>query len=320
MKRFLSPVLLLLLAFLFSCGDDDNSVPPPRLLGDQVLDDHETLREWLSSHFYNYEEFQNPPSGFDFRIVVDSIAGDNIDKIPLIEQVDSATVLISSTQFNLPGNEEDIPHTYYYLIAREGVGSSPTVADSVFVRYEGSLLDGQVFDGSTSTPIWFDASRIQAPLQGFRGFAEAMAQFRSGGSPIVNPDGSFSVENYGIGMVLLPSGLAGFNNPSGIIPPYTPLRFDIDLFTFRQTDHDGDGIPSMMEDTNGNGYLYDDNTDLESEQAIRTLQIVDFLDGDDDGDGVLTRDEINLDADGNLILPFPDTDGDGTPDYLDADS
>lgn len=306
---------------LTSCGnDDDVSVEPPRLLAEEVVDDDAVIREWLSTHFYNYEEFLNPPVGFDFKIVVDTIAGENAGKTPLIDQVQQATLLISDEQFNLPVNETDIPHTYYYLVAREGAGPRPSVADSVFVRYEGKLLSDVSFDGSINTPVWFDASRIQAPLQGFRGFAEAMVQFKAGGAPIINPDGSFLVEDYGVGMVVFPSGLGQFNSNLGIIQPYEPLRFDIDLFTINPTDHDGDGIPSIMEDVNGNGYLYDDNTDEAQENADRSLNRNDFLDADDDGDGILTRDEINLDANGNLILPFPDTDGDGIPDYRDPDS
>lgn len=321
MRRFFGLSALAVAVAFYSCGDDDdNSVEPPRLLAEQVVEDDAEIRAWLSTHFYNYEEFENPPVGFDYKIVVDTIEGENIDKIPLIDQVQQATVLISNEQFNLPVNETDIPHTYYYLVAREGVGPSPSVADSVFVRYEGLLLDGNTFDGSVSTPIWFDSSSIQAPLQGFRGFSEAMVNFKSGGAPIINPDGTFSVEDYGIGMFILPSGLAAFNSVSGIISQYTPIRFDVDLFTINQTDHDGDGIPSIMEDVNGNGYLYDDNTDEASENQIRTFNIVDFQDADDDGDGVLTKEEINLDEEGNLILPFPDSDRDGIPDYLDADS
>jgi len=41
------------------------------------------------------------------------------------------------------------------------------------------------------------------------------------------------------------------------------------------------------------------------------------LDTDDDGDGILTIDEIK-DASGNVT--FPDSDNDGVPDYLDEDN
>lgn len=70
-------------------------------------------------------------------------------------------------------------------------------------------------------------------------------------------------------------------------------------------DDDGDGVPNVFEDFNGDG-IFDDDTDLDG--------IPNYLDDDDDGDGVLTIYE-SKDADGNPT----DTDGDGDVDYLDAD-
>ncbi|GMN11774.1 FKBP-type peptidyl-prolyl cis-trans isomerase [Croceitalea sp. MTPC9] len=319
MKRILS-VLSIALLFV-SCGNDDENnfeSVPPRLLSEVEPEDRAEIIAFLKTHFYNYEEFQSPPADFDFKIKVDTIAGDNANKIPLIQQVDSAIINISANEFALSDGEEDIPHQYYYLNARTGITDkpNPTVADSVFVRYEGKLLNGISFDGSVNSAVWFDLSRIQAPLQGFRGFSEAMVNFKQGGNPIVNPDGTFSVEDYGIGMMILPSGLGGFNNITGGIPQYSPLIFEIDLFTINTTDHDGDGIPSIQEDLNGNGFLYDDNTDEAEERAAGFQAVVNFLDLDDDDDGVSTRDEIS-DENGNIIFPYPSTGN--VPDYLNKD-
>ncbi|MFD2585370.1 FKBP-type peptidyl-prolyl cis-trans isomerase [Croceitalea marina] len=320
MKRILS-VLGIALLFM-SCGnDDENNIQavPPRLLSEVEPENRAEIISFLKTHFYNYEEFQNPPANFDFKIKLDTIAGDNADKTPLIQQVDSAIIDVSALEFALSDGEENIPHQYYYLQARAGVDTrdNPSVADSVFVRYEGKLLDRSSFDGSTVSPVWFDLSRIQAPLQGFRGFSEGMVNFKPGGDAIINPDGTFAVEDYGIGMMIFPSGLGGFNSVSGGIPQYSPLIFQIDLFTINKTDHDGDGIPSIDEDLNGNGYLYDDNTDEQAEidAGLRSFT-VNFLDPDDDDDGVSTREEIS-DADGNIIFPYPSTGG--VPDYLNPD-
>lgn len=81
------------------------------------------------------------------------------------------------------------------------------------------------------------------------------------------------------------------------------------------TEDDGDGIPAEMEDINGNGNLYDDDTDGDG--------VPNFLDPDDDGDNVLTSTElIDYDEDDNDDNPLTDpqdTDGDGIPNYLDPD-
>ncbi|MEO0528447.1 MAG: hypothetical protein AAFZ89_14535 [Bacteroidota bacterium] len=303
---------------IWSCSNDDNdsgiTVLPPRLLSDVFPENEAEMQEYLKTHFYNYEEFDSPPADFDFKIRIDTIAGENADKTPLSAQVDSSIVLRSSSEFFLTEVEEDVPHKFYYLEAREGPGASPSIADSSFVRFEGSLLNGEVFDGSTAVPVWFDLGRLQGPGQGARGFTEGIPNFSAGGQIVDNGDGTFAVEDYGIGLIILPSGLGFFNAIQPGIPQYSPLVFAVDLFTINDADHDNDGIPSILEDVDGDGYLYNDNTDSDSEQVL----FVNFLDADDDGDGTPTSEEIIVDDQGNIT--FPDTDGDTIPDYLDSDS
>lgn len=77
------------------------------------------------------------------------------------------------------------------------------------------------------------------------------------------------------------------------------------------TEADDDGIPSDLEDINGNGDLTDDDTDNDG--------IPNYIDADDDGDNILTKDE-NPDPNGDGdFSDAQDTDGDGIPDYLDDD-
>ncbi|WP_299488546.1 hypothetical protein [uncultured Allomuricauda sp.] len=316
-------VFLFVAVFFTSCNNDDGGpdviTVPPRLLAEVAPENDEEIKEFLETHFYNYEEFASPPAGFDFKIKIDTIAGANSDKTPLISQVSQMVVEVSSIEHLLSEEEIDIPHTMYYLTAREGVGENPTVADSVFVRYEGLLLDGTSFDASSNNAVWFDLARLQDLSQGFRGFAEGTPNFKGGGTVTENGDGTVTVDGYGVGMIIFPSGLGSFEALSTSIPQYSPLIFNIDLYTINTTDHDNDGIPSIEEDLNGNGFLYDDNSDVQSEEdAGLTVRFADFQDADDDGDGVSTRNEIS-DDNGNIILPYPDSDGDGTPDYLDPD-
>ncbi len=288
------------------------------MLSEVEEENDDEIREYLQTHFYNYEEFESPPVDFDFKIVFDTIAGANADKTPMIDQVSSAQVSVSSDEFNLD-DEETVLHTYYYLVAREGLDEKPTFADSVLVTYRGTLLDGTDFDGSFSNPVWFDLAAIQGPGQGARGFSEAMIHFEAGGPIMDNGDGTVSADDIGIGAMFLPSGLAFFNAAQGEISQYSPLIFTIDLWSLVRTDHDGDGILSILEDVDGDGYLYNDNTDEEAEEDSNTLiRFVDFIDADDDADGTPTREEIIIDNEGNVT--FPDTDGDGIPDYRDPDT
>lgn len=74
-------------------------------------------------------------------------------------------------------------------------------------------------------------------------------------------------------------------------------------------DSDGDGIEDAIEVGDVNN---PPNTDSDS--------LIDALDHDDDGDGILTADEApDPNGDGDSV-DAQDTDGDGTPDYLDLDS
>ncbi|NND80691.1 MAG: hypothetical protein HKN53_12390 [Maribacter sp.] len=315
-----SLVLFLFVIALLSCKKDDEEenliLVPPQSLSETAAEDDAKIREFLQTHFYNYDEFAAPPADFDYRIKLDTIAGDNADKTPLLDQMSFKEVSVSSDVFGLE-ESETVLHKYYYLEAETGIGPSPSIADSTYVRYEGSLLNGEVFDGSIRTPTWFDLAQIQGPGAA-RGFAEATANFKSGGEIVVNPDGTFNVEDYGVGLMVMPSGLAYFNVSRGTIPVYSPLIFQVDLLAMNDTDHDRDGIPSIMEDENGDGYLYNDNTDEDQEREFSSSLFANFLDADDDGDTVPTSEEIDIDAEGNVT--FRDTDGDGIKDHLDSDS
>ena len=315
-KRVLGIYLMLL---LLACSNDDNQdlvLVPPRSLAEVEAENDADIQEYLQTHFYNYEDFLNPPPDFDFKIILDTIAGENSDKIPLINQVSSDTRTVLAGEFVIE-DEESVEHTFYYLEVRPGMGSNPTVADSVFVRYRGNLLTGETFDASDNNGIWFDLAQLQGPQQGARGFSEAIPKFKTGTNVIDNGDGTVTVEEYGVGLMFLPSGLGFFNVPQGSVPAYSPLIFQIDLYALNETDHDDDGIPSIQEDVDGDGYLYNDNSDEEAERATgQLIRFADFLDADDDQDGTPTRDEIS-DDEGNIIFPYPDSNGDGTPDYLD---
>ncbi|MEB8330565.1 hypothetical protein OO009_14485 [Flavobacteriaceae bacterium KMM 6897] len=308
-------LLFLLIGMVWSCKKDDGpSVEsiPPRALDEVILENDAAIKEFLETHFYNYEEFANPTAEFNFKIKIDTISGDNAGKTPLMQQVQSETITVNNADLGLEV-EQSVEHTYYYLIAREGEGERPTIADSTFLKYEGSLLDGTVFDGTTNYSWQYLPFFL-------RGYSNGVSQLRAGNNIVVNEDGTSSITNSGVGLVIMPSGLAYYNSVgAGNIPQYSPLIFKLDLgLMVANTDYDNDGIPSILEDLNGDGYLTNDNTDREAEVKARTGLIANHLDVDDDGDGTPTREEIVIDANGNIT--FPDTDGDGIPDYLDKDT
>ncbi len=285
------------LIILSSCKKDDDGddvqVIPERDRAEEALVAKEEIETFLETHFYNYEDFQNPPAGFDYKIVFDTIAGDNADKIPLMDQVQSKQVFDRT--------KPEVIYTLYYLNAVQGEGDSPIFADQTLVSFKGQFMDRTPFDASDA-PITFDLTQVVT------GFQEALVEFNAATSFDENPDGTLSFNGFGVGAVFVPSGLGyWFSSPPGI-PVYSQLIFTFKLYDVTtDIDHDEDGIPSFMEDLNGNGFLFDDDTDEDG--------VPNFLDTDDDGDGVPTIEEIEIDDEGNVT--FPDSNGNGIPDYLD---
>ena len=80
-------MLHLTLLLVAACDNDDDSSQdnfiPARDRAEENIDSTLEVERYLTTHFYNYEEFENPPAGFDFKIRFDTIAGANADKIPL---------------------------------------------------------------------------------------------------------------------------------------------------------------------------------------------------------------------------------------------
>ncbi|MBX5481887.1 MAG: carboxypeptidase regulatory-like domain-containing protein [Myxococcaceae bacterium] len=76
-----------------------------------------------------------------------------------------------------------------------------------------------------------------------------------------------------------------------------------DVYDFRSTDSDGDGLSDTLEKGPGNLPVDSDGD-----------QLADYLDVDSDGDDI--DDAIESDGTGTVV----DTDGDGTPDHLDLDT
>ena len=276
--------------FIFLLGCKKDTSEEVRDPNEQIAEDEAALVTYLQTHFYNYEDFEAAPNDYSIRITLDTIADTNSDKTPLFDQVTSKWVDVTY-------KGEVIPHKLYYLVAREGKGQNPTKVDSTYIRYTGNLLDGKSFD-NRETPIWFDLTSVVT------GFREGVPYLKSG-SYSVNSDGTFNFFDFGQGIIFMPSGLGYFDRAQGLVPQYAPLIFRISLYTFNTADHDGDGIPSMLEDLDGDSNPFNDDTDSDGTSNM--------YDPDDDNDGIPTAEEYDADGDG-----IPDDKNDnGIPDYLD---
>ena len=261
---------------------------------DQYTKENDSIIEFMKTHFYNYEDFTSLSSNSSIELVIDTIAGDNLNKTPIFNQVTTLSINL------IDENDEVVPHNMYYIINREGSGANPSVADSVFVSYKGLTLGNTSFD-NRKNPVWLDNT---STVRGFGEFSSLLKR----GDISTNPNGTYDFNNFGIGFVIMPSALGYYENSTVSLAAYSPLIFQINLHTLNTTDHDSDGINTIDEDLNGDNIFINDDTDSDG--------IPNYRDSDDDGDGILTKDEYDANDDGVI----DDSDADGIPDYLDNDN
>ncbi|MFM1807312.1 MAG: hypothetical protein RLZZ242_37 [Bacteroidota bacterium] len=310
---------LLLAALVFvSCSNnnDNNDFTPVEIEALSTINaqNQAELEAFLQSHYYDESDAIKPLDGAPPK----SLALWNDPRL----QVKEVRVRPSEHNLNLDDYTEDeiangIAHNLYYFIVEAGAGNSVATADSVYVQYAGRTLDLNLFDQVKQGGSWFDLARIQAPQQGFRGFAEGAALLKSATQIVDNPDGTFSALDAGKGFFFFGSALGPYQNAQATIPAYGAMFFEIKVLSRKVTDHDGDGVPSYLEDLNNNGYLFDDNTDLDDEIANGRAVLPNYFDPDDDGDGTPTACEIFLGLDPLDPTECYDADGDGDCDRCD---
>lgn len=286
LKRFL--LVIITSVAITSCSKSDNrTATPPRDYGVQYLADKDSIENYLKEHYLVIDGQNNavvmPISEGGTEV---SIWNQQDYPLQFIE------VLNDTRRTSLVDGRIDDPVSYklFYVILNEGGGLRPSVVDSVFTSYRGwKVNDNATFD-STIEPTWFNAEGVVS------GFRQILPKIKTAEGFSENVDGTIDFQNYGNVIVFVPSGLGYFNTPpvNSSVGFYSPLVFQIKLQSLRYRDHDRDGIFSKDEiyGENTNPWLQDTDGD----------NIPDFLDRDDDGDQVLTRNEIK-DSEGNII-PF----------------
>lgn len=323
--RKITLVVLTLIVGFFSCKKDDDggsiTTVEVRDRAEQQGKDEVILTEYLETHYYNSGDFTDPTTASIDDLVITKLAeGETTPP--------AGNTLLIDDVITKPLVFLGIDYEIYYLSLNEGGGAeSPTFADNVFVTYEGFTLDGDIFD-SAINPVSFDLlSLIPA-------WRKVLPEFNVAESFVELGDGTVDFNNHGTGVMFAPSGLAYFSNATAGISAYESIAFKFELLKASENDHDSDGVPSYKEDINEDGE-FTFNTDSEDGDDTDDDTIPNHLDNDDDGDGVLTRNEdledtdLNVDSDGDGDPTNDkdgdgdptndDTDGDGIPNYLDTD-
>lgn len=277
---------------LASCSNNSNDdTTAIRDYAEQYATDLASIESYLDTHYLTYDA--------DYNVTFDTL-------LP----TSGHSSIRTDSSFHLGDTtivEDGINYKVYFIKFREGTQRRPTQVDSAYVSYKGTKLKKKatggedVFD-SAQTPVWFKLQEV------ITGWAHMIPNFKtgtytggSGGDPI-------AYDNYGAGVMFLPSGLAYYQNSAGTISSYTPIVFSFKLLELQYRDHDGDGILSKDErnltepsplninpltnwcenpylgyDFNGDGTLEIYDTDKDG--------IPNMYDIDDDGDNYTTRSE-----------------------------
>lgn len=279
-------ILSMLSLALFSCSKDKEAeVAPPREYSVQYATDIKDIEEYLKTYYI--EEVTT-----DFDIKISKIPTGGTQK-SIWEQT---TYPLKFREVNLHG----LKYKLYYLVLNEGIGESPSNVDAVFTAYKGDYLQQVTKDGVTTLTVT-EFERSSNPQQFFqltsviRGWSEVFPLFKKG-TYTSNSDGTVSYKDFGAGVVFIPSGLGYYNSGSGSIPSYAPLVFNVKLYEVQRNDQDGDGIPSYLEDLDGDGYMYSfTNTTLYPTKPTTNPddtdgdEVPDCFDVDDDGDNYTTK-------------------------------
>ena len=291
--------LLLGMLTLFSCSEDEDEPYDPYK---HRKEDEEKLQQFFKTHYYN------PKDGAIWTVGNKTVAEGALptaSQLPLSKDPKLRTLEEVKVEFK----DDVVAFKMYYYITEEGKGRKPSVyptrLDSVLVKYVGRRLDSVVFDNQKNYAVWFRLTSL-VPGWGF-----GLQKFKPG---IVKklPYGDYEFTQSGKGFIFFPSGLGYLDNASTDIPKNSPLIFKVDLQNFKSNDKDKDHVPNYKEiklDVHGNISMMDTDGD----------DIDDIDDIDDDGDGVYTRDEVKfvINPDKTRTITYPDSDGDGVPDYLD---
>jgi len=299
-------ILLITTVSLFSCSKNDTpTYEPPRDYKTQYDVDIADIEEYLNT---NYITVVNHP-GFidDQNVTITKIDAAQPSIMSYLNATTYPKLLIKEVKQN------NIIYKLYYLVLRPGVGESPCNVDGVMTSYRGDYLERTGTAGTTVTTLtatkFEEVVYPQTMLSLFTtisGWSETFPIFKTG-TYTANADGTITHNDFGAGVMFLPSGLAYYNTGSGSIPAYSPLVFSFKLYEIQRLDQDNDGIPSYLEDLNGDGFVRVLATGVPNPDDTDKDEAPDFLDVDDDGDNYTTRLEITKPAGTNsgLSAYFP---------------
>ncbi|WP_410881102.1 hypothetical protein [Myroides sp. DW712] len=347
MNRLFSILGILTIALtLTNCNKSDDSGSLPVV---PLRDSKEVYTENISSiEKYLKNNYMIERDGI---ISFDSITNPNYKNQPTIFEDSRLKSIVMNnedyTAFSLPDpydrtknifkyakSADTVKYKIYYLVLNEGAGNTSSPIDSIFVKRNNFTLKNEKVaslnhpntGGFYSFPTTIAELRgtATAPLRMYTGERQVLRFVKTALEAGINPDGTISFDESTAGRIIafIPAGVGQFSSGYSTLKAYQPYITDLTLVSAFERDHDLDGIPSKYEvkpEKIGTELTVHDYFELDTNNN----GVPNFLDVDDDGDGVPTRIELQYkDANGKIkhySYDAPELKScSGTPRYLDA--
>lgn len=300
--KFYFIFLIATVVSISSCNKDDNNadVTPPKPFAEQYPIDIATIESYLKANYITV--VNNPGAENDQDITIAKLDAGHPTSI-----WDQKEYSLLSRDVKLHG----ITYKLYYLILRQGTGESPCNVDGVFTAYKGEYLSSETVSSVTTvkSTLFQEVKSPNSILDLYitvRGWKEIFPQLKCGTNKS-NSDGTVSYNDFGAAVMFIPSGLGYYNRVQGSIPAYSPLVFNVKLYSILRIDGEyaivngqqfstPDGVKSFQEDIDGDGYMWI-KSELQEGVTVNPDDtdgdgVPDFLDRDDDGDDYATQGEI----------------------------
>ncbi|WP_284653391.1 FKBP-type peptidyl-prolyl cis-trans isomerase [Flavobacterium terrisoli] len=314
MNNFFKTIAFFTVGLLIvSCNNNDDDSEPLRDYSEQYEKDMAKIEEFLDTHTMTVED--NPGATNDQDVTFTKIEAGGTE----------TSIMDMGILKTMYVNQNDITYKIYYIPLRgeidrntspaADIEKAPCNVDRVLTSYVGNYLytakETQTINGQeTEVDVlkFFEFERSE-DAQSYltlssliKGWSEILPKFKTG-SYVGNPDGTVSYFDFGAGVMFIPSGLGYYNGGSTAVPGYSPLIFSFKLYEIQRVDNDGDGIDSYQEDVvssivNSDGTLTE--VDGVADGYVRVF--AEGVDNPDDTDGDGTPDFIDIDDDGDSFM------------------
>lgn len=266
-RYFRAFALVSIITMAVSCKKDDDGSVALRDYTEQYATEKVDIEEYLHTHYIASVDAE-------FNVVIDTLTDSNTQ----ISIWDQTEYPLQSKQVQSLDEDNGPLYTLYYIVLNEGSGDQPTRADDIITSYRGTDLEGSQFD--------YSPFGVYVPLSTtIEAWQEIMPLFKGGTYvDVPNSPDPAHYENYGAGIMFLPSGLGYYSGTAGsTISAYSSLVFTFKLFSVQYLDYDGDGLLNRYE-TDGVTDIAHYDTDGDGTPN--------YQDNDDDNDGYYTYEEI----------------------------